>query len=176
MTTADELLDIVDDHDRVIGRERRADIHTRRLNHRAVHVLVFNSRGDLFIQKRAATKDTHPGCYDSSASGHVDSGEDYDVCAVRELREELGLDIPRERLRRLFKLAASERTDWEFIWVYSLHGDYLPVINADEIASGEFWPQSRIEQLIQDQPNQFAPAFACVFDEVHRRKLLPGQS
>ena len=60
-----------------------------------MHVLVFNSRGEIFLQKRSMTKDREPGKWDSSSSGHVDSGEDYDACAVRELREEIGLHVAR---------------------------------------------------------------------------------
>ena len=85
----DEVLDIVDHEDRVIGQTTRRDLHLRRLNHRAVHLFLFNADNQLFIQKRSQTKDSFPGCYDSSASGHVDRGETYNTCAVRELHEEL---------------------------------------------------------------------------------------
>ena len=77
--------------DRVIGHATRREVHARHLRHRAVHVFLFNPQGRLFIQKRAAGKDTFPLCYDSSASGHVDRGESYEACAARELEEELGL-------------------------------------------------------------------------------------
>ena len=73
----------------------RSEVHRLGLLHRAVHVLVFNSRGEIFLQKRSMTKDREPGKWDSSSSGHVDSGEDYDACAVRELREEIGLIVPK---------------------------------------------------------------------------------
>ncbi len=88
---SEEIFDIVNDHDEVIGRLPRSKVHRDGLKHRATHVLVFNSRGDVFLQKRSWKKDNSPGVWDSSASGHVDSGEEYDPCAVRELREELGL-------------------------------------------------------------------------------------
>src|SRR5208282_5531965 len=96
----DEIFDIVNDRDEVIGRMPRARVHREGLKHRAVHVLVFNGRGEIFLQKRSMTKDTFPGAWDSSASGHVDSGEDYDACAARELREEIGLALaaPPRRL------------------------------------------------------------------------------
>ena len=86
----EEIFDIVNEYDEVIGRLPRRMVHRDGHKHRAVHVLVFNSRGRIFLQKRSLTKDTFPGAWDSSASGHLDSGEDYDACAVRELREELG--------------------------------------------------------------------------------------
>src|SRR6266568_6541317 len=104
---AEEIFDVVDEHDRVVGRETRGDVHRRGLMHRAIHVLVFNSRGEVFLQKRSMKKDRQPGLWDSSASGHVDSSEDYDACAVRELREEIGLELTAP-LVRLFKLPACE--------------------------------------------------------------------
>jgi len=81
---SEEYFDVVDASDQVIGRERRSEVHRRGLFHRAVHVLVFDSHGRLFLQKRSAAKDTFPRKWDSSSSGHLGCGEDYDSCAVRE--------------------------------------------------------------------------------------------
>ena len=93
----EEIFDVVNEQDEVVGRQSRGEVHRLGLMHRAVHVLVFNAAGQIFLQKRSMKKDRQPGLWDSSASGHVDSGEDYDACAVREVREEIGL---RWRKRR----------------------------------------------------------------------------
>ncbi|MCZ6882595.1 MAG: NUDIX domain-containing protein, partial [Gammaproteobacteria bacterium] len=85
-----ELLDVVDEDDRIVCVKTRGEIHELGLMHRSVHILVFNSQRQLFIQKRSMSKDNQPGLWDSSAAGHVDSGEDYHSCAIRELAEELG--------------------------------------------------------------------------------------
>src|SRR5271157_2327940 len=114
---ADEIFDVVNDRDEVIGQEKRGEVHRLGLKHRAVHVLVFNRRGEVFLQKRSMKKDTFPGAWDSSSSGHLDRGEDYDACAVRELREEIGLVVAQPPAR-LFKLDACAATGWEFVWVY----------------------------------------------------------
>src|SRR5262245_27842217 len=114
---SEEFFDVVDAEDRVIGRESRKEVHRRGLLHRAVHVLVFNSRGQVFLQKRSLNKDTFPGAWDSSASGHLCSGEEYDVCAVRELREEIGL-VATEPPKRWFKIGACPETGNEHVWVY----------------------------------------------------------
>src|SRR4030081_713278 len=111
---SEEIFDVVNESDEIIGQRSRAEVHRLGLMHRAVHVLVFNSRGQVFLQKRSMTKDRQPGLWDSSASGHVDSGEDYDRCAIRELREELGLRLDQPP-RRLFKLAARPATDQEHV-------------------------------------------------------------
>src|SRR5580692_2637126 len=101
----DELFDIVNARDEIIGRAPRHEVHARGLWHRAVHVLVFNARGEVFLQKRSVLKDTAKGKWDSSSSGHVDTGETYDACAVRELREEIGLTVTQTP-RRVFKVDA----------------------------------------------------------------------
>src|SRR3954468_19781087 len=114
---AEEIFDVVNERDEVIGQERRSEVHRLGLQHRAGHLLVFNGRGEVFLQKRSMAKDTFPGAWDSSASGHLDTGETYDDCAVREVREELGLSLA-EPPRRLFKLAACLETGQEHVWVY----------------------------------------------------------
>src|SRR5882757_2672876 len=106
---SDEIFDVVNDRDEVIGQEMRANVHRLGLKHRAVHVLVFNRRGELFLQKRSMKKDTFPGAWDSSSSGHLDTGEDYDTCAVRELQEEIGLTVASAP-KRLFKLEPRAET------------------------------------------------------------------
>src|SRR5690349_22495761 len=113
---SEEIFDVVNELDEVVGKRQRSEVHRLGLMHRAVHVLVFNARGEIFLQKRSMKKDRQAGLWDSSASGHVDSGEDYDACAVRELREEIGLVLTRPP-ERLFKINANEETDQEFVWV-----------------------------------------------------------
>ena len=163
-----ELLDVVNDRDEVIGQAARRDIHARGLNHRAVHVLLFNESGELFLQQRAPTKDRHPLKLDSSASGHLASGEDYDRCAGRELAEELGLHLPPTAFQKLFQLPADAATDLEFVWVYRVTGPYQPVINPDEIMAGAFYSLAAIARLIREHPERFAPSFIKVFDEYRR--------
>ena len=114
---SEEIFDVVNERDEVIGRAPRREVHARDLLHRAIHVLVFNARGEVFLQKRSLTKDTSPGLWDSSTSGHVDAGEDYDACAVRELREEIGL-VVAACPERFMRIAACAETGWEFVWVY----------------------------------------------------------
>ena len=169
-----EIFDVVDECDRVIGRAPRGEVHARQLRHRAVHVLLFNARGEFFIQKRAASKDTFPRCYDSSASGHLNRGEDYDRCARREIQEELGLVVPPKRLRKHFKIEACEGTGWEFVWVYSVVTDERPQINPDELESGEFWTRDHTKSMLAAHPERFARSFARVFNEFDGRGLCPS--
>src|SRR5689334_3185602 len=150
----EEIFDVVNERDEVIGRETRREVHRRGLMHRAVHVLVFNSRGQVFLQKRSMTKDRQPGLWDSSASGHLDSGEAYDACAVREAREELGLSLPRTP-ERLFKLAASKQTDQEHVWVYRCEAEGPFSLNPEEIETGGWFTPAEVHRWMVERPHEF---------------------
>ena len=158
----EDIFDIVNERDEVIGRKPRSEVHARGLLHRAVHVLVFNSRGEIFLQKRSMKKDRQPGVWDSSCSGHVDSGEDYDQTAVRELREEIGLALAAPP-QRLFKIDACFATDAEFVWVYRCENDGPFQLHPDEIEKGDWFAPNYVSQWIKEKPHEFAPAFMFIW-------------
>src|SRR5437868_2592479 len=108
-TDPEELFDVVNERDEVISQLARREVHRRGLRHRAVHVLIYNSRGEVLLQKRSAKKDTFPLRWDSSAAGHLNPGEPYDACALRELEEELGFALPCVP-ERILRLEACEET------------------------------------------------------------------
>jgi len=154
---ASELFVVVDEADRVVGQASRATVHGNNLLHRAVHILLFNRRNELFLQKRSRLKDRHPCLWDSSAAGHVDAGEDYDEAAVREVREELGITVP---VIRVVKLPASERTGQEFIWLYEGRHDGPFELARSEIELGDFFPLALVTAWLRARPDDFAPGFA----------------
>ncbi len=159
---SEEIFDLVNERDEVIGRRARSEVHRLGLLHRAVHVLVFNARGDLFLQKRSLNKDRQPGVWDSSASGHLDAGESYDAAAVRELREELGWAAARP-LERLFKLDACAETDREFVWVYRGEAEGPFTLPPDEIERGGWFAPVVVTGWITAQPWDFASAFPLIW-------------
>ena len=152
----EEQFGVVDEEDRLKGAAPRSEVHANNLLHRAVHILVFNPAGEVFLQMRSRWKDRHPMAWDSSAAGHVNAGEDYDQTASRELREELGIKTP---LQRVAKLPASERTGYEFICLYqgSHDGELRP--NPSEIEAGRFFPPPIIDAWTKARPQEFAPGF-----------------
>src|SRR3954447_16292348 len=146
----EEIFDVVNECDEVIGQERRSEVHRLGLQHRAVHVLVFNARGDVFLQKRSIKKDTFPGAWDSSASGHLDTGESYDTCAVREVREELGLVLGATP-ERLFKLVACEQTGQEHVWVYRHRAEGPFQLHPEEIERGDWFAPGVITRWAREK-------------------------
>lgn len=155
--TSAEWFAVVDPEDHVTGDAPRGEVHANNLLHRAVHILLFNRGGELFLQKRSRLKDRHPGVWDSSAAGHVDAGEDYDAAAERELQEELGVTTS---LSRVVKLPASERTGFEFIWLYQgCHNGPFELARS-EIETGAFFPPEVVTAWLAARPMDFAPGFA----------------
>jgi isopentenyldiphosphate isomerase len=168
----DEIFDIVNERDEVIGRHTRGEVHRLKLRHRAVHVLVFNARGEVFLQKRSLKKDSHPGAWDSSASGHLDSGESYDACVVRELREEIGLNIETTP-PRLFKVDACAETDQEFVWVYRHESEGPFTLHPDEIERGEWFAPEHVSRWVTERPQDFASAFRLIWNRLrHAHSVL----
>jgi isopentenyldiphosphate isomerase len=167
---SEEIFDVVNERDEVIDRQPRREVHRLGLKHRAVHVLVFNARGEVFLQKRSRKKDTAAGLWDSSASGHLDSGEDYDACAVRELREEIGLALAQTP-ERLFRIEACQETGWEFCRVYRCKAEGPFQLHPDEIESGGWFAPEKITRWIAEKSGDFASAFRLIWS-----KLQPASS
>lgn len=158
----DEWFDVVNERDEVVGRERRAVVHARGLWHRAVHVLVFNPAGAVFLQKRSRSKDMSPGLWDSSCSGHLDAGEEYDNAAQRELGEELGLHLA-EPPPRWFRVEACEETGWEFCWVYRLEQAGPFSLHPEEIECGKWYAPAKVTELLKARPRDYCPAFKLIW-------------
>ncbi|MEI6780187.1 MAG: NUDIX domain-containing protein [Verrucomicrobiota bacterium] len=163
----EEIFDVVNERDEVIGQRSRNEVHRLGLMHRAVHVLVFNSAGLVFLQKRSLSKDRQPGLWDSSASGHVDTGEDYDACAVRELGEEIGLQL-NVAPQRLFKLAACHDTDQEHVWVYRCSAEGPFRLHPDEIERGDWFAPEDVTRWMAERPQDFASALLVIWERVNR--------
>ena len=95
-----EYLEVFDRYGKTTGRlVDRKTVHEKGLWHRVVHIWVYNSSGEVLIQKRSSNKDSHPDMWDVSAAGHIDPGELPVESAVRELKEELGIDAETNKLK-----------------------------------------------------------------------------
>lgn len=160
MSDAEELFDVVDRFNNVIGVKARSEVHRLRLRHRAVHIFVFRPDGHMLIHLRTASKVEFPSVWTSSASGHVTSGEDADECAVRELKEELGVDAD---LQFCFEVDACPDTCMEFTRLYRTESDAAVRPDPEEIADVEWLPTGRIQNQMEADPNRFSPAFRLLF-------------
>ena len=169
MSVSQELLDVVDEDDNLISVKPRGEIHAKGLMHRAVHILLFNSKGELFLQKRSMNKDEQPGKWDSSAAGHVDSGEAYLDCARREITEELGI-VAEQSMQALFKLSASALTGNEHCMVYRYTFDGPMVLQAEEIDDGRWVSVQAMDRRVAVGDPCLTEAVCLIWKEY--RKLL----
>lgn len=156
-----ELFDVVDENDHVTGQATRDEVHARGLLHRAVHVFIFNKRGDVLMQQRSMQKDVHPGAWGSSVSGHLDAGEEYAAAAVRELDEEMGIRVetpPEEILR----IAPCDATGWEHVRLYRMEHHGAVRFPAAEVCAALWFPVSGIDAWIAARQEDFSSGFlAC---------------
>ncbi len=169
MNDQDEIYAVVDDRDQVVGKATRREIHQQGLLHRSVHIFVFNRHGQLYLQKRAMNKDQYPGCWDSSAAGHVDWGETYETAAMRELEEELGI---RSRPIYWFKIKACLETGWEHVAFFTAHAMEDIKANPREIMDGKFMDIHKVSLWTVHTPAIFAPGFLLVFKMAMSQGIL----
>jgi len=165
--TNNERFPVVDKNDRILRYADRSEVHGNNLRHRAVHILIFNQAGEVYLQQRSRWKDRHPLKWDSSAAGHVTDGESYDNAAERELEEELAVSVP---LQKISKVPASQQTDQEFVWLYqgTASGDLVP--SKSEIEQGAFCPPAIVDGWTSARPEDFAPGFLECW-KVYRRRM-----
>jgi isopentenyldiphosphate isomerase len=163
-----ELLPVVDECDRVIGSRRRDDIHRLGLRHRASHVLVFDLAGCLLLQKRGLQKDNNPGLWDSSVAGHVDDGESYDECCIREIQEEIGIQV-NSAPQRLFKIDACAATDMEFSWIYRLITSKTPKPNYGELEAVKWRDVLAVDRRLSEHPGEFTDCFRLIWKHYRRQ-------
>ena len=152
----DEMFPLVDEQGNIIGAISRGEAHdgSKKL-HPVVHLHVFNSNGDLYLQKRPAWKDIQPSKWDSACGGHIDLGEDVKTALKREVREELGITdfTPQDMGHYVFESAREK----ELVYVHKTIYDGEVQPSKDELDGGKFW--SRDEILNNIGKNVFTPNF-----------------
>ncbi|MEU0674145.1 NUDIX domain-containing protein [Streptomyces sp. NPDC006172] len=150
MSAADEILDIVDENDQVVGRSPRGEAYARGLRHRCVFVLVRDAEGRLFVHRRTADKLVFPSLHDMFVGGVVGAGEAYDDAALREAEEELGVfGLPRPGF--LFKFLYDDgagRTWWSAVYEVRCELPVSPQV--EEVAWHDFLTEEEIEPRLSE--------------------------
>ena len=145
----DELLDLVDNDDNVIGKKLRSEVYEKNMsNFRVINAFIKNSDGKILITRRAGTKKLFPLCLDASVGGHVKSGENYEQALKRELLEELQMPLKKVRCRLLGHLNPYKDHVSAFMNVYEIRLDETPSFNEEEIIDA-YWlyPKEIIKML-----------------------------
>lgn len=168
-TIKKELFPIVDAAGNVLGSISRGEAHNGgKVLHPVVHLHLFNSKGELFLQKRPEWKDIQPGKWDTACGGHIDYGETPEAALLREVREELGMTdyVPR----RIDMYVHENDIERELVYVHTTvyDGDVCP--DRGELDGGRFWTKEDIES------NLGHDVFTPNFEEEYRRYFLDKQA
>lgn len=143
-----EYFPIVDAMGNTIGKASRAECHSQTfLLHPVVHLHVFNSKGELLLQKRSANKDIQPNKWDTSVGGHVDYGEEIETALLRESAEELGISDFKPIF--LFRYEFRSLVEAELVHSYKCIYDGNIDFDPNEISEVRFWSIEEIEQQLQ---------------------------
>ncbi len=155
----EEFFDVVDENNKVIGREKRSIVHKKGLWHRAVYVFLFSRRNEIFIQKRAASKDVCPGLWDLSVAEHLKCGESYEKAAERGMKEEL--NIRAADLKKIgelrFMLKDKEITEREFNSVYMAGFAGKIKLDKNEVQKGRWIKKQNLLDEMKKHPERFTP-------------------
>jgi len=164
-------IQIVDEDDNPIGHATKQEAWSQGLRHRIVRIMLENDRGEILIQHRSPTKDIFPDCWDNSVAGHVDSGEDYSTAALRELKEEIGIDSAH--LGQLGRYDSDET--WQghrfkrFTQVYRLHYNTTPTkLENGKVDEVRWVSVDELKKLVNEHPNEVTDGLRQVVERYYQ--------
>ncbi|WP_051697440.1 NUDIX domain-containing protein [Prevotella sp. 10(H)] len=140
----EEIFPLVDETGNVIGQASRSVCHNgSKLLHPVIHLHIYNSDGELFLQKRSATKDVQPNRWDSSVAGHIDLNETPEQAAIREALEELGLSVIELCFVTKYVIETDTERELSYCFYTIYDGDFI--LNPEELDDGRFWSIEEIQ-------------------------------
>jgi isopentenyldiphosphate isomerase len=169
---ADELVNVVDEDDRVVATVTRGEVRRRQLLHRCTYVLLRNADGEILVHRRTDTKDIFPGAYDVFAGGVCAAGESYDDCARREIAEELG--AVGADLRFLFKHRYRGAHGQAWGGVYETRWDGVVCPQESEVAWHEWVAPEQLDRMLAELP--FCPDSREVFERLRGHRPAGGEA
>jgi isopentenyldiphosphate isomerase len=155
-----ELIDVLDEQGKRTGaKATKREVHEKGLWHQTVHVWVFNSKGEVLLQKRAADKDYWPGYWDISAAGHLSEGETPEQAILREMEEEIGIKVKLSQLKKVCVRKESKNipergyhnNEFQHAYLYKFDGGAQQVKLSDgEVELVKFVPIEELERELKD--------------------------
>lgn len=159
-----EMLEVVDENDNIVGLETREKIHQNELLHRVVHIWFITPKGEIIFQHRAKNKDLLPDKLDATVGGHVEIGTSYEETAIKEGKEETGIDIDSTKLLFLSKIIRTTfNKNWNKIhknmnvsYAYLYDGSISDLQVEEGKAEGfEIWNIDSLSNLSEEDKNKF---------------------
>lgn len=179
---ADELIDIIDENDNLTGFQKmKSEAHRDGLWHRASHIWIYNSKGEILLQFRASEKSFFPDKWDISAAGHVGAGEEPLISGLRELEEELGVKALSEDLSFFNKRKASAvyndiiNKEYYYVYFMKFDGDIRFLnLQREEVGAVKFFTREELLRGLKTEPEKFVPHgsyWEDAVEEIRKRTL-----
>jgi 16S rRNA (adenine1518-N6/adenine1519-N6)-dimethyltransferase len=163
-----ELLDVVDENDTCIGQATRNDVYIKKLPHRIIHILVFNKKGQLALQKRSFNVSFLPGYWSTTVGGHVLSLETYYQAAKRECMEELGIKI---NFKYMGKIEYNGSGFKKYLTIYKIHNFNNNFnINTSEVETVDFFSLAQIQSMIKNK-EKIHPELLFILEQFYNLEI-----
>lgn len=169
---ASERMDIVNEDDQVVGSMAIEEIYLKFPRHRVVHIMVFNKKGDIGLQKRSEKKHYKPGYWTTAVSGHPQSGESYEGGAIREGQEELGTKLELSNFRRLDNYIDPDRPQLQrFLGVFEAQHEGPFKFGREEVSDFKFVSAKSLQQMI-NKGEKIHPELLFILKEVYGFNII----
>ena len=165
--TAHQVIDSVDSRDRVIGSVKRGDALRQRANFRVAHLFLFNDNSELLLQRLAASRPRHPGCWGSSVATYVNAAETYQEAIFRRTFEELGVRLQDPKF--VGKTAMEEEGSTKFICLYSAVWNSPMTVDTNHISEVRHLSMEEVRRLREEEAWMLTPTFLHLWDAFHSK-------
>ncbi len=174
----DELIDIIDEHNKLTGETIMKSVaHAKGIWHRGAHIFIYNNQGEVLMQLRVKDKEMWPAVWDISAAGHVSAGEKVITSALREMSEEVGINVSENDLE-LFDTRKEEvifkdmiSKEWIYSYLYCFNGDISNLkLQEEEVEEIKFIPIDSLKKDIKKNSENYAPRGSYWFDMINEIK------
>lgn len=171
-----EQVILVDTNDQPVGVMEKLEAHRQGALHRAFSIMIFNSRGEVLLQKRAQGKYHSGGLWTNACCSHPNPGDDLETALQRKLKFEMGLDLlPFFSFKFIYRAdVGNGLTEHEYDHVYVGTSDDTPVINTHEVEDWKFMDPTALFEDVANRPAMYTPWFRLIL--THPEFVATGPS
>lgn len=161
----DEILIVVDEDNKEIGREKRSVVHAKGLWHRTADIWIVNDKGELLCGRRSLKKDKDPGKWEPRFGGHMNVGESFIGGALVEVKEEIGLSVNKKKLKSLGIFRVLANCEYQGQFLYKWNGPINKLkLEEDEVTEVRWFDIDKVDTFFKQNDHNWA--FAWITSEV----------
>ncbi len=167
-----EFFDIVNEMDEIIGKISEDMQNTVKPSQlRFINIIIINDDKKILVPKRSFNRRIFPNCYDFSVGGHVNSGEEYEEAAYRELKEELGIVNVKLQEVAYFSPYYSDSNTFQKVYILKYNNE-IKNYDQDGIEKIYYMTKEEIQELMKDKPSLFKTDYFMVMKYLFNKKYL----